>query len=64
VNVIVTGSAEELNAISADAVVPRVEPKAAGDDLAKPGSDNLPVLVDLPKSLTTTIEPARVVVTW
>jgi hypothetical protein len=44
--------------------VPRVEPKAAGDDIGKPGNDNLPVLVDLPKGVTAQIDPPKVVVTW
>jgi siroheme synthase len=35
--VVVTGTAEDVAAISPDAIVPRVEPRAAGDDLAKPG---------------------------
>jgi YbbR domain-containing protein len=64
VSVVVTGTAEDVNAISPDAVIPRVEPKAAGDDLAKPGNDNLPVLVDVPKGVTAQVDPPKVVVTW
>ena len=37
---------------------------AAGDDLTKPGNDNLVVLVDLPKGVTAQVDPPRVVVTW
>ena len=36
----------------------------AGDDLGKPGNDNLPVLVDLPKGVTAQVDPPKVVVTW
>ena len=64
VSVVVTGTAEDVNAISPDAIVPRVEPKAAGDDLAKPGNDNLPVLVDVPKGVSVQVDPPKVVVTW
>lgn len=64
VSVVVTGTAEDVNAISPDAVVPRVEPRAAGDDIAKPGNDNLPVIVDVPKGVTVQVDPPKVVVTW
>jgi hypothetical protein len=64
VNVAVTGTAEEVNAISPDAIVPRVEPKAAGDDIVKPGNDNLMVLVDVPKGVTAQVDPPKVVVSW
>lgn len=64
VSIVVTGTVEDVNAIVADAVVPRVEPKAAGDDITKPGNDNLQVIVDLPRGITAQIDPPRVVVTW
>jgi YbbR domain-containing protein len=64
VNVAVTGTAEDVNAISPDAIVPRVEPKAAGDDIIKPGNDNLPVIVDVPKGVTAQVDPPKVVVSW
>lgn len=64
VTVVVTGTAEEVNAIAPDAIVPRVEPKAAGDDLSKPGNDNLLVLVDPPKGVTAQVDPPKVIVTW
>jgi hypothetical protein len=64
VSVVVTGTAEDVNALAADALVPRVEPKAAGDDIAKPGNDNLTVLVDVPKSVNAQVDPPKVVVTW
>lgn len=64
VTVVFTGTAEDLNAIAPEAVVPRVEPKAAGNDVSKPGNDNLPVLVDVPKGVTAQIDPPKVVATW
>jgi len=64
VTVVVTGTAEDVNAIAPDALVPRVEPRTAGDDLGKPGNDNLPVLVDVPRGITVQVDPAKVVVTW
>lgn len=64
VTVVFTGTAEDLGAIAAEAVVPRVEPKAAGNDVSKPGNDNLPVLVDVPKGVTVQIDPPKVVATW
>jgi len=63
VTVTVTGTPEDVNAITPDMVVPRVEPKSAGDDITKPGSDNLPVLVDLPR-VKAEVEPKSVVVKW
>ena len=63
VTVAVTGTPEDVNAITPDMVVPRVEPKSAGDDISKPGSDNLPVLVDLPR-VKAEVEPKSVVVKW
>jgi hypothetical protein len=64
VTVAVTGTAEDVNAIAAEVVVPRVEPRAAGNDVSKPGNDNLPVIVDLPKGVTAQVDPPKVVVTW
>lgn len=64
VTVIATGTAEDLSALSPDAVVPRVEPKTAGDDVTKPGNDNLPVLVDLPWGITAQVDPPKVIVSW
>jgi len=63
VTVIVTGTAADVNALLPEAIVPRVEPKTAGDDTTKPGSDNLPVLVELPR-VRATVEPPKVVVKW
>jgi YbbR domain-containing protein len=64
VTVAITGTAEDVGSITPDSVVPRVEPKAAGDDVSKPGNDNLPVLVDVPKGVTVQVDPPKVVVTW
>jgi hypothetical protein len=64
VSIAVTGTSEDVNAIASDAIVPRVEPKAAGDDITKAGNDNLPVLVDLPKGVTAQVDPPKVVVSW
>ena len=63
VTVLVTGTAADVNALLPEAIVPRVEPKTAGDDTSKSGSDNLPVLVDLPR-VKATVEPPKVVVKW
>ncbi len=64
VSVVIQGTTEDVNAVSPDAVIPRVEPKAAGDDITKPGNDNLPVIVDVPKGVTVQVDPPKVVVTW
>lgn len=64
VTIVFTGTAEDLNAVALESVVPRVEPKAVGHDVTKPGNDNLPVLLDLPKGVTAQIEPPKVVATW
>ncbi len=63
VTVIVTGTAADVSALLPEAIVPRVEPKTAGNDTSKPGSDNLPVLVELPR-VRATVEPPKVVVKW
>jgi hypothetical protein len=64
VTVILAGTAEDVNSIVPEAIVPRVEPKAAGDDITRPGNDNLPVLLELPKGVTAEIDPPKVVVAW
>lgn len=63
VTVKITGTAEDVNAIDPEAVVPRVEPKAAGLDVSKPGNAYLDVLVDLPK-VTVEVIPTKVFVQW
>jgi hypothetical protein len=63
VTVVVTGSPEDVERVSAESIVPRVEPKSAGLDLAKAGSANLPVLVEIAR-VKVEIEPASVIVKW
>lgn len=63
VTVTVIGTAEDVNAILPEAIVPRVEPKAEGADLTKPGKDNMQVLIDLPR-VKVEVDPPKVVVTW
>ena len=63
VKVTVTGTAEDVNALTPESLVPRVEPRSAGDDTSKPGSDVLPVLIDVPRSKAE-IDPPKVVVKW
>lgn len=63
VTVVVTGNPDDINGLSPESIVPRVEPKAAGLDLGKPGSANLPVLVEVARAKVE-IEPASVVVKW
>jgi hypothetical protein len=64
VTVVVQGTTEDLGSLTAEAIVPRVEPKAAGHDVSKAGNDNLPVLVDLPRGVNAQIDPPKVVATW
>jgi YbbR domain-containing protein len=64
VTIAITGTAEDVGAVTPDSIVPRVEPKANGDDITKAGNDNLPVLVDVPKGITVQVDPPKVVVTW
>ncbi len=63
VTVKIKGTAEDVNAIDEEAVVARVEPKAAGLDISKPGNAYLDVLVDLPK-VAIEVTPAKVYVQW
>jgi hypothetical protein len=63
VTVLVTGTAEDVNAITPEAVIPRVEPKTAGIDLTKPGSAYLDVLVDVPHGKAH-VDPPKVLVKW
>lgn len=64
VNVTVVGTVEDVNEISAEAIVPRVEPKAAGIDTSKPGSAYLDVLVDVPQRVRVEVQPPKVLVKW
>lgn len=63
VTVIITGTGEDVNTLSADSIVPRVDPKHEGFDITKPGKENLPVIVDLPR-LKVEVDPPKVVVSW
>jgi len=63
VSVKVEGLPERVEALSEDAIVPRVDPRIAGVDTTQPGSANLEVIVDIP-DVALTITPAEVVVTW
>jgi hypothetical protein len=63
VKVTVTGTAEDVNGITPESLVPRVEPKPAGNDTNKPGSDVLPVVVDVGKAKAE-VDPPKVVVKW
>lgn len=63
VTVKIKGTAEDVSAVDPEAVVPRVEPKAAGLDISKPGNAYLDVLVDLPK-VTIEVTPPKVYVQW
>jgi len=63
VKVTVTGTAEDVNALTPEAIVPRVEPKATRNDTTKPGSDILPVYVDVGKAKAE-VDPPKVIVKW
>ena len=63
VTVKVEGLPEHVEALSEDAIVPRVDPKAAGHDIGQPGSANLEVILDIPH-VVLTITPAEVFVSW
>jgi hypothetical protein len=64
VTVKVMGTAEDVAAIDPDSVVVRVEPKAAGLDITKPGNAYLEVLVDLPRVSSVEVTPEKVYVQW
>jgi hypothetical protein len=63
VKVTIMGTAEDVNGLMPEAIVPRVEPKAAGADPGKAGSEILPVVVDVGKAKAE-VEPPKVVVKW
>jgi YbbR domain-containing protein len=63
VTVKIKGTQEDVNAVDPESIVVRVEPKAAGLDISKPGNAYLDVLVDLPKVAVEVI-PAKVYVQW
>lgn len=63
VKVRLVGAAEDVNAVSPESLVPRVEPKASGADVTKPGSVYLDVLLDVPR-VKVEIDPPKVLVKW
>jgi len=63
VKVRLVGSNEDVNAISPESLVPRVEPKASGADVSKPGSVYLDVLLEVP-NVNVTVDPPKVLVKW
>lgn len=63
VQVRITGTPEDVSAVNPDAILARVEPKAANLDLSQPGSDFLDVLVDVPR-VTAEVNPPKVMVKW
>lgn len=64
VKVRLVGSNEDVNAITPESLVPRVEPvKTSGLDVTKPGSAYLDVLLDV-NNLRVEINPPKVLVKW
>ncbi len=64
VDVYVTGTPEQLEALTKDAIVPRVEPKKTSEDLSQPGSAVMPVIVDTIANAKVVIQPPKVLVKW
>jgi hypothetical protein len=64
VTVTFSGTAEDVNAIQSEAIVPRAEPKTAGADTSKPGSAYIDVLLDLPPRVKGEVQPPKVLVKW
>jgi len=63
VEVDVSGTAEDVNGILPEAIVPRVELKGGPAELGKTGSAMLEVLVDVPH-VKAEVKPDKVLVTW
>jgi len=63
VNVRISGTADEVNALAPEAIVPRVEMKGADVDTNQPGSVFLDVLVDVGR-LKADVSPPKVLVKW
>jgi hypothetical protein len=63
VTVRITGIPEDVNAMTPEAIVPRVEPKAANVDVGQPGSAYLDVLVDVAR-VKAEVNPPKVLVKW
>lgn len=64
VNVVITGTSEDVGAIQPDSIVPRVEPKSVGADTTKPGSAYLDVLIDAPPRVKVEVQPTKVFAKW
>ncbi|MBI4703141.1 MAG: YbbR-like domain-containing protein [Deltaproteobacteria bacterium] len=63
VNVRVTGAPADIEPLTSESVIPRVEPKISGADLAQPGSMMLDVLVTAPDA-EVEVRPPKVLVKW
>ncbi len=63
VKVRLVGSNEDVNSVSPESLVPRVELKASGADLTKPGSAYLDVMLDA-TNVKVEINPPKVLVKW
>ncbi|TKD12702.1 YbbR-like domain-containing protein [Polyangium fumosum] len=63
VKVRLVGSNEDVNAVSPESLVPRVEPKSSGADVSKPGSVYLDVLLEVPH-VKVVVDPPKVLVKW
>ncbi len=63
VKVKLVGSNEDVNAVTPESLVPRVEPKGPAVDITKPGSAYLDVLLDV-NNLRVEITPPKVLVKW
>ncbi len=63
VKVRLVGSNEDVNAVSPESLVPRVEPKSSGADVSKPGSAYLDVLLEVP-NVKVVVDPPKVLVKW
>ncbi|HRI66668.1 MAG TPA: CdaR family protein [Polyangium sp.] len=63
VKVKLVGSNEDVNAVTPESLVPRVETKGPAVDITKPGSAYLDVLLDV-NNLRVEITPPKVLVKW
>jgi YbbR domain-containing protein len=63
VTVRITGTAEDVNALAPEAIIPRVEMKGVTIDVTQPGSAYLDVLVDVGR-VKADVSPPKVLVKW
>ena len=63
VTIVVTGAPEVVAELQREALIPYVEPVAAGEDVTKPGSANVRVQLDL-ADVKVDITPKDVLVKW